>query len=208
MNSKDILVKDVLKLEWDMFQNVHNVGGARASCQEDQTSFNIMRSSQFTTWPEKVLASYFADLQDAKSKNRNLLAEKYARMMESTSPLEFAALKDKLPPLDSEVPLLIEKICEIVLEWENICAKEIPYIINRGRPLHSNADSPYSTSIATYLKGELSTYSKKTLQLLYENYSTLKSKNINGAKLIYEEMVKSYGYKSAEQANEVFKNAK
>ena len=48
-----------------------------------------MRTSQAEAWTEKLLKSYYDDLLQAKSHNRNLMTEKYARMMESTFPEEY-----------------------------------------------------------------------------------------------------------------------
>ena len=40
-----------------------------------------------------------------------------------------------------------------------------------------------------------------TLELVYEDYLTRKSENINGSEIILEHMIKQYGYGSLEQAN-------
>ncbi len=42
-------IEKIINIEWDMFQNVHNIGG-RASCQDDRRTFYIMRGSQFFCW--------------------------------------------------------------------------------------------------------------------------------------------------------------
>ena len=203
MNDKNSLVEKIVNLEWDMFQNVQNVGGQRASCQDNRKMFDIMRISQFTAWSEPVLESYLNDLEIAKKEERNLLTEKYARMMESTAPLEYAQIRDILPSLDPDVPLLIDKIYSIMIEWEKTFAGKYPNIARRGRPAGSAGDSGFSTSIETYLKGELATYSKKTLELYYKNILDMQGKNINGAILVQEEMIKRYGYKSLEQADKM-----
>ena len=99
MSKKDDLVSKIIEREWDMFQNVENIGG-KASCQQDYQTFEIMRYSQAMSWSEETLESYLKDLQKAQKNKRNLLTEKYARMMESTSPLEYAQIESLLPPLD------------------------------------------------------------------------------------------------------------
>ena len=203
MTDKDSLIKKIVGIEWVMFQNVNNIEGGPASCQEDQQTFETMRIVQFISWQEDALKSYLNDLEDAQKTERNLLTEKYARMMESNSPSEYAQIKHLLPPLDPEAPPLIEKIIEISRNWEEEVIEKYPFVTQRGRPADSSDDSGLVTSIITYLRGELATYSKNTLSLYYDNLMALKSQNINGAKLILEETVKRYGYKTLEQANEV-----
>jgi hypothetical protein len=204
MDSKEELINRIIEMEWNMFQNVNNVGG-KAGCQQDPQTFKIMRLSQAMSWSEVTLESYLEDLKEAEKKQRNLLTEKYARMMKSTSPLEFARISHLLPPLDNETLSLIDKIAEIELEWEEDIAKNFPYVIQRGRPLHSSEDSMFATSFETYLRGELATYSKRTIKLHCENRTRQKSENLNGNKIAYETMVKNYGYKSLEEANEILK---
>ena len=74
MNRSEI-AEDILNREWNLFQQVQNVGG-RASCQEDPYTFDIMRKSQFYTWDLPVLESYQEDLKEAKQSGWNLLTEK------------------------------------------------------------------------------------------------------------------------------------
>ena len=74
------LVESIIKLEWNQFQQTNNEGG-RASCQGNWPMFHQMRASQFMTWPEELLRSYRSDLQEADRVGRNLVTEKYGRMM-------------------------------------------------------------------------------------------------------------------------------
>ena len=78
------LVEEVIRREWDQFQRTENEGG-RASCQGNWPMFHQMRASQFMTWPEDLLRSYLDDLDEANRVGRNLVTEKYARMMASTA---------------------------------------------------------------------------------------------------------------------------
>lgn len=201
MSKKDDLVSKIIEREWDMFQDVENQGG-KASCQQNYQTFEIMRYSQAMSWSEETLKSYLKDLQNALKNKRNLLTEKYARMMESTSPLEYARIERLLPPLDPEVPEIIDQIVTIMINWEEEVIEKYPYIASRGRVLRSTEDTPYATSIETYLRGELSTYSLKTLKLYLENVLNQKAENINGSELIHLNTAKRYGYKSLEEANE------
>lgn len=69
MNRSEI-AEDILNREWNLFQQVQNVGG-RASCQEDERTFRIMRAAQFEAWNEAMLASYRQDLIQAEEAGRN-----------------------------------------------------------------------------------------------------------------------------------------
>ena len=201
MGRKDELLEEIIEIEWRMFQNVANIGG-KAACQEDPATFSIMRKSQGMSWSEPTLQSYLNDLKEAEKNCRNLLSEKYARMMKSTSPLEYAKIEHLIPPLDAEIPLLIDRILEIILSWEMEVSQEFPYVRGNGRPMYKSEDSLFVTSAETYLRGELETYSNRTLELYYENVSEQKSKNINGNELVLEHMVRQYGYNSLEEANQ------
>ena len=200
MSRKDYLITKIVNLEWDMFQNVRGIGG-RASCQEDHATFRINRVSQAQSWSEPALESYLEDLENAKKKGRNLLSEKYGHMMASTSISEYESIKHLLPAVEDGIPSLVEKIVNIVIDWEQEMVKKYPHLVQRGRPIYSSQDSPYVTSLETYLRGELLTYSKRTLELLHENYHNQKTGNINGSEIILEHMIKQYGYTSLEQAN-------
>ena len=200
MSRKDHLINRIVKLEWEMFQNVKSLGG-RASCQEDHPTFKINRVSQAQSWSEPALESYLEDLENAERRGRNLLSEKYGRMMASTSKSEYESLKHLLPPLEEGILPLVENIVDIVVGWEQEMVKKYPNLVRRGRPVHSSQDTPDVTSLETYLRGELLTYSKKTLELLYDHYHKQRTGNINGSGIILEHMVKQYGYTSLEQAN-------
>ena len=201
MDAREDLVSGIVEIEWKMFQNVPNIGG-RAVCQDDLETFKIMRAGQSAGWSDATLESYLEDLNEAKKAERNLLTEKYARMMRSTSPLEYARIKHLLPPVDPEAIELIEKIVRIVLKWEEDLLEKYPYIIKRSRPLFSREDSISVTSMETYLRGELSTYSIRTLELYLDHIQKEQSENVNGSAITLLYMIKQYGYDSLEEANE------
>ncbi len=200
MNRKEHLITEIVNLEWEMFQNVKGIGG-RASCQDDYHTFSVNRVSQAQSWSEPALESYLEDLENAKNQGRNLLSEKYGRMMASTSKSEYESIKHLLPPLEDGILALVERIVGIVLGWEQEMVEKYPNLVQRGRPIYSSQDTLNVTSMETYLRGELLTYSKKTLSLLYENYLEKKTANINGSEIILGYMIKRYGYASLEEAN-------
>lgn len=202
--SKAVLIAKIIDLEWNMFQNVSNIGG-KASCQENPDTFKIMRHSQAISWSEDTLESYLNDLHIAQENKRNLLTEKYARMMKYTSPLEYANIEHRLPSLEPEIFLLIDKIVKIVMGWEEELSVKFPNILKKGRPIYSLEDSMFVTSVETYLRGELMTYSQRTLEIYYKNILKQQSENINGSEITLFYMLKQYGFNSLEEANERLK---
>ena len=204
MITKEALIANVIELEWNMFQHVSNIGG-KASCQENPDTFKIMRYSQAVSWSEDTLKSYLKDLTFAQENKRNLLTEKYARMMKYTSPLEYANIEHRLPSLDPEIFLLIDKIVKIVLVWEEELSVKYPNILKKGRPISSTEDSMFVTSVETYLRGELMTYSQRTLEFHYKNVFNQQTENINGSEITLSYMIKHYGFNSLEEANKKLK---
>ena len=195
------LISAVVAVEWRMHQAVPASGG-RAGCQEDFRTFEINRSSQAMGWSEACLESYLQDLRTAEKQGRNLQTEKYARMMESTSPEEYARIRHILPAVDPAAVAIIEEIVNVAVTWAEEVADKYPYLAARGRPLRSSADSRLVTSVETYLRSELSGYSLKTLRLYRDHVREQKANNVNGNEITLRETLKRYGFESLERANE------
>jgi len=194
-----VLLNEIIIREWEMFQQVNNVGG-RAPCQDDRKTFAVMRKSQFETWPKEILQSYLDDLKAAKAVGRNLVMEKYAHMMAYTHPREYEGFKDLLPSISPETAAQIEKIVLAHVYWKQSLEGKYPNLNNQGRPLTSDQDSPWVTSFETYLRGELQTYSAKTVAL-YSNYiEECQQAGRNLAEENLRAIIKSYGYQSLEEA--------
>ena len=192
-------IDQIVQMEWEMFQEVRNIGG-RASCQDNRATFDIMRASQFDTWPRKLLESYLQDLKNARDRDENLLVEKYAHMMEYTSPLEYENIKHLLKHPDPEKTSVIEQIVGLFNAWNIEIYRKYPYTISQGRPLMRVEDSFAATSVETYLRGEISTYSRHTLDLYLEYLKDAQKNGENPAELILERTAQYYGYKDLEEA--------
>lgn len=199
------LIDNIITIEWNEFQKVENEGG-RAACQDNWKTFEIARKSQFLSWNEEMLKSYYNDLTKATKEGRNLLTEKYARMMESTAPDKYKNIKDKLPAISDDMKMLIEDIIKIRIKWAEDFAELYPKISGNGRLIHSYEDNAYSTSSETYLRGELSTYSEKTIELYYEYVNKLLEQGKNQAMMIMENTAEAYGYKSLDEAENKLSN--
>lgn len=193
------LLNEIIELEWVMFSTVANVGG-RADCQEDPETFRIMRCSQIRVWPEGLLKSWLGDLRRAERDGRNLMSEKYARMMETTFPGEYKALAGSLPSLDKKTLAKVEEIIAINVAWKLESASRYPALNGQGRPVRTREDSRLVTSFETYLRGELRTYSTGTIRLLH-NYTRMQKKaGVNGAETTLLTQVRMYGYASLDEA--------
>jgi hypothetical protein len=101
---------------------------------------------------------------------------------------------------------LIEKIVALNVHWQQEMIKKYPYLMASGRRLYASADSIHNISFETYLRGELETYSNRTLGLLHHDLLVLYKEGINGAERVYEYLTKKFGYGSiyaADQAKKI-----
>jgi len=192
-------IERIVQLEWEFFQDVNNVGG-RASCQDMPWTFSVMRESQFCIWTEDMLLSYLGDLRAAQDEGRNPLTEKYAYMMRSTHPDEFARIEDALPIVGAEKSMLIERIVAIQIVWAEELAARYPHFTGRGRAIHTADDTQDITSLETYSRGELSTYSEQTLRLMLAHFEEAFDAGTNLQIDVDDRIARSYGYNGLDAA--------
>lgn len=192
----------LVQTEWEAFQRVQNAGG-RAACQDDHETFTAMRRSQFSAWTEEMIDSWQQDLEDARTDGRNLLAEKYAWMMQSTAPEEFERIRHLLPEEEEGRKEIIEKITAREVAWMLEYKKEYPCLAAGNRVIRSGEDTPYETSFETYLRGELHTYSMRTLGLYRDRIDELEDAGENLAFLTMGAMVREYGYRDLAHAEKL-----
>ncbi len=189
----------ILDIEWEMFHSTKNEGGM-AACQQDKRQFTVMRSSQFLAWDNETLESYLADLKAARAEGRNLMTEKYGYMMESTVPFNFMLIKDQLPEITPEKEALAAELVAMNVKWAEEFHARYPRIAAKGRPIHKSADNEWVTSVETYNRGEVLTYSEKTMKLLLSLYKSAEAEGRNLYSEVLFETVKQLGYTSLEQA--------
>lgn len=197
--TKEELVEAIVRLEWQAFDKVENEGG-RADCQNDWNTFSVMRKSQYLAWTRELLESFYVDFVEANQRNWNLITEKYGRMMESTAPEEYEKIAAQLPECSEQKRAIVEQIAEIQVEWMEEFAKEYPYMAGNARTIRKETDNPFNTSYETYLKGELMTYSDRTLSMYGRWIVELKKQDDNLAKRIMTNTALLYGYTSLEAA--------
>ncbi|MDR2530708.1 MAG: DUF4125 family protein [Oscillospiraceae bacterium] len=197
------LITDVVNLEWEMFTNVQDASG-RADCQDDLRTFVVMRSSQFSAWATDTIESYIEDLKGARADGVNLMTLKYARMMEITFPEEYAAIREALPSVEPEVLNMAALIAAVHVLWAQEIAERYPKLSALGRPSDYDAAILAGTerwaAQDNYLRSELLTYSKRTLELCLRDTVEAQAAGRNMGIEILEATVTRYGYDSLDSA--------
>ena len=199
MREKQAIINQIISMEWKMFQNVHNIGG-KASCQNQPEVFQRMRKGQYFALSEDVCEHILGDIEVAEKVGRNLVMEKYARMMSSTNPEYYRKIKNFLPKLKEEVKELARTIAFMVAEQSAELRNKYPLTISHNRPVYTEEDTESLVSIETYFKCELMTYSKETLELLLRYTNELSEQGLSLGRELMEETIKQSGYSSLEEA--------
>lgn len=199
---KKLKIERIIDIEWQMFQKVENIGG-RASCQDDFETFYIMRFSQYGSWTCEMVDYYLDFAEDSLLQGRNLVNEKYARMMEFTDPEYYhQVLEPYFPPVNDECLALIDKIVEAMITWEIEFSKLYPKLSAAGRPITSDGDASGFTSLETYARGELTTYPVELLRLYTKYVDRLHSEGKSLSLIIQEILVEFYGYDTIKEAED------
>lgn len=193
------LVNWIAEAEFTAFDKVKNVGG-RASCQNDWDTFSIMRKSQYLTWDREMLIQYLYDFLREYQLGHNLIEEKYGRMMESTAPEEYEVMKDRFPELTPEKKQIIEEIVKMQVAWMEEFASQYPVLADNARSVRTSEDNIANTSYETYLRGEISTYSDKMLELYGRYVVEYAQAGENLTFAIMTNSVHLYGYGSLDAA--------
>ena len=102
--------------------------------------------------------------------------------------------------IDDERRTIAEQIIAIQVGWLEEFVKKYPALAGQIRYIHTAEDTPYDTSAETYLRGELSTYSKDTFILYCRYVIELYQSGRNLNEMIMENTVLQYGYKSLDDA--------
>ena len=152
------------------------------------------------TWNDDMLDEIIWYFEECMKQGRNLITEKYGRMMESTVPWEYEKIKDAFPPVDERKRAIIEEIVKIQVAWMEEFAKEYPKMAGNARSIHTSEDRVFNTSYETYLRGELMTYSDELVSMYGRYVAELVKEGKNLARLTMMNTAKLYGYDSLEKA--------
>jgi hypothetical protein len=183
MDSRKEIIEQILAIELEMFLTVPTT--QKYSCQEHPEGFRLHRRAQFGAWSQATLESYLNDLQQAGENNQNLLTVKYARM------------ENRLPR--SNFSPLVKTIGDMIMEGQKRFIDSHPWLLQRGRPLNEQDSQPGLTSFETYLRGELETYSEKTLELLYQDILALQNDGSSFSERVYRCLAEEMGFESLEK---------
>lgn len=173
--NKEQLIRRIVQIEWDMFQRVRSA--VPAPCQVQPEAFKRIRESVYETWSEEALLSCRLDFEEALHHGRNLLMEKYAQMDQlMTAP---------------ENPL-IDAIVGIETQWQDEIRCTYPALFKRV----CRSTDPYNDgrNFPIYLKGELRSYSDRTIELYHKEVIEASERNENLALKSLEMLVKKGGY--------------
>lgn len=198
------LAQQIAETEFAAFDRVRNTGG-RAACQNDWPTFSIMRLSQYLTWDQPMLLQYLYDFKRELSQGHNLIEEKYGRMMASTAPAEYAQIAHRFPFIDDHKQEVIEAIVKIQTGWMEAFAERYPLLAANARSIHTAEDSRTNTSYETYLRGEITTYSDKMLELYGRFVAGYATRGENLTDEIMINSVRMYGYEGLEEAEKKMK---
>lgn len=202
--NKKQIINEIIKEEYEMFSSVKNIGG-RASCQDDYKTFYVMRFSQHGLFGMRMLESYKSDLSRAKNAGRNLIAEKYSRMMEGTEPDYFkTALRAQLPKTGIRTEQMTEAITTVFMSCYEVIRQVYPNLLQTGRTPFGDTGG---VSIHRYFSSELKTWSEETLQAACEDLIGLLSEGRNPVEMIYDFTVQFYGFNSLDDAEKAQKEA-
>ncbi len=173
-DDKNKVVHKILDIEVDMFRRVPT--GEEPSCRAHLDDMKLHRRGQFSTWSLETCKSYLNDLQEAELKGTNLMTIKYARM------------DDLIPPY-SKSPY-IDAIVGTFVEWQKEMLEKYPNIMRGGRDIGD---------FERYLRGELETYSDKTLELLQRDVQHYEDAGNNMSVAVYEYLARQSGYGSIDE---------
>jgi hypothetical protein len=190
MTEKDRIIDAILDIELRMFLTVNPM--QTSGCQEYPESFKLHRRAQFHPWTEEALGSYLEDLHAAQEHGENLMRRKYVRM------------QGLLPPTEDQ-PVL-DEIVRLKMDWQRAMFRNYPAVMSGARPITDEGRQAQMTSFETYARGELETYSERTLGLLHRDLLAMLAAGESLSEQVYDYLVRASGYASLAEAEKKLKD--
>lgn len=189
MTERDSIIDAIVEIELHMFLTVNPV--LTSECQQHPESFELHRRAQFAPWTTDTLESYLEDLREAQERGDNLLRQKYARM-------------EGIVPPAQDRPVL-EEILRLMVDWQRDMFRDYPALMSAARPLTDEETHWQMTSFETYTRGELETYSERTLQLLHRDLLAMQTREESLSEKVYDHLARASGYASLDDAERTLK---
>lgn len=156
-------LRELVQLEWVHFDTVQGMSG-RAACQDDAVGFFVHRVAQYLSFPRESIMAVHDDVVAAGAAGRNVIREKYARMMEATDPVAFA--RDWSGRLEAPSPVkrcVLDEIEDTLRRMLDIAESELPATAQHVR---GSITQPKLISSIGYYVCEIQSYSLSTLRCL------------------------------------------
>jgi len=122
----------------------------------------VHRRAQFHPWSEEALGSYLDDLRRAKERGTISCAKNTPACRGSCRPRPAARV--------------LEEIVRLKMAWQRAMFLSHPAVMSGARPLTDEGTQAQMTSFETYARGELETYSERTLELLHRDLLAMQAR--------------------------------
>lgn len=156
-------LRELVQLEWVHFDTVQGMSG-RAACQDDAVGFFVHRVAQYLSFPRESIMGVRDDVVAADAAGRNVIREKYARMMEMADPVAFA--RDWSGRLEAPSPVkrcVLNEIESALRSMLDTAQGELPATAQHVR---GSITQPKLISSIGYYVCEIQSYSLSTLKCL------------------------------------------
>ena len=169
-------LRELVQLEWVHFDAVQGMSG-RAACQDDAVGFFVHRVAQYLSFPRESIMAVRDDVVAADAAGRNVIREKYARMMEATDPAAF--VRDWSGRLEAPSPVkrcVLDEIEDTLRRLLDIAEGELPATAQHVR---GSITQPKLISSIGYYVCEIQSYSLSTLRCLRDGLQRQLSGHVN-----------------------------
>lgn len=198
------IIEDIIALEWDLVNQV-DTSTEKEPCLYDKTIFTSNRKNLLAAWSQELQESYYKDLFTAQIEGRNPISEKYRYMLEQTNPEEYRKIKENQPEQSMEKLFLMDWISENLLEWQESLAQKYPRLVGNKKMIRRNLENRAQKTFETYMRGDLVTFSVKTLRVYAAYIEHLKKHGLNLNQMIFQNAVAQYGCQTLEEAEQLLK---